>query len=440
MRVNDVIMIRIDGAIDSTVSSAISWIARSVTPPLPWPRLMLISCANAGSASDPAAIRMAKNKTLRGKVADLTKETSDGPAGMPSRLPDSQSRSSRRRGAPAAAAVRRCGAGAAGGGSGATGGAPIRGSARRRAGAGRLRAAAPSRRDSGRPLDSGGGAGSGGRRRRRGGGGAAARSGARIGGGFGASVGSRRARQSSAQSRGSACAARRGARSRLGRAVRPRLGSGVMPGHRVAAKPEPTDRCARSGDVRQRRRAADLVGERGAGRARRRLGHLRLGDARRRRRWRHRRLQLVGIRQRRDPRRRFGADRPAAAPSDRAPGMARTILGSTTMSVGPPIIRRCSTLSRRTSTSRRRPSTAAASITASRGIRPRLVLAPSRLPANRRTSQAASADQRQHGHEREEECQCLHTWSPANGVFFSRFSPSQRPRTIETANEAEIRP
>ena len=35
MRVNDVIMIRIDGAIDSTVSSAISWIARSVTPPPP---------------------------------------------------------------------------------------------------------------------------------------------------------------------------------------------------------------------------------------------------------------------------------------------------------------------------------------------------------------------------------------------------------------------
>src|ERR1700678_4761855 len=80
IRVNDVIMIRIDGAIDSTVNSAINWIARSVTPPLPWPRLMLISCANAGSASDPAAIRMAKNKTLRGKVADLTKETSDGPA------------------------------------------------------------------------------------------------------------------------------------------------------------------------------------------------------------------------------------------------------------------------------------------------------------------------------------------------------------------------
>src|SRR3954449_7342127 len=60
------------------------------------------------------------------------------------------------------------------------------------------------------------------------------------------------------------------------------------------------------------------------------------------------------------------------------------------MSVGPPIIRRCSTLSRRTSTRRRRPSTAAASITASRGIRPRWVFAPSRLVANRRTSHAAT--------------------------------------------------
>jgi len=36
--VNDVIMIRIDGAIDSTVSSAIIWMLALVTPPLPWPR------------------------------------------------------------------------------------------------------------------------------------------------------------------------------------------------------------------------------------------------------------------------------------------------------------------------------------------------------------------------------------------------------------------
>src|SRR5947199_1556764 len=73
IRVNDVIMIRIDGAIDSTVNSAINWIARSVTPPLPWPRLMLISCAYAGSVSDPAAIRATRNNTLRGTLADLTK-------------------------------------------------------------------------------------------------------------------------------------------------------------------------------------------------------------------------------------------------------------------------------------------------------------------------------------------------------------------------------
>src|SRR5712675_914240 len=95
MRVNDVIMIRIDGAIDNTVRSAINWIARSVTPPLPWPRLMLMSCANAGAASDVAAIRLAKNKTLRGSFGGgLTKGSSDGPAMTPSRLRDFQTRSS----------------------------------------------------------------------------------------------------------------------------------------------------------------------------------------------------------------------------------------------------------------------------------------------------------------------------------------------------------
>src|ERR1700704_152046 len=94
IRVNDVIMIRIDGAIDSTVSSAISWIARSVTPPLPWPRLMLMPCANAGPADDPAANNTTKNKTLRGTFADLTKGSLDGPAATPFRLQDSRSRSS----------------------------------------------------------------------------------------------------------------------------------------------------------------------------------------------------------------------------------------------------------------------------------------------------------------------------------------------------------
>src|ERR1700733_11310285 len=91
IRVNDVIMIRIDGAIDSTVSSAINWIARSVTPPLPWPRLMLIAGANPGPAGDPAAISVTRNKTLRGPFADLTKGSLGGPAVTPSRLRDSQS-------------------------------------------------------------------------------------------------------------------------------------------------------------------------------------------------------------------------------------------------------------------------------------------------------------------------------------------------------------
>src|SRR2546430_12541864 len=108
IRVNDVIMIRIEGAIDSTVNSAISWIARSVTPPLPWPRLMLMSCANAGPVSDPAAISVAKNKTLRGTAGDLTKGSLDGPVMTPSRLRDSQNRSSAKASRPALPAAARC--------------------------------------------------------------------------------------------------------------------------------------------------------------------------------------------------------------------------------------------------------------------------------------------------------------------------------------------
>src|SRR5450631_2102107 len=110
IRVNDVIMTRIDGAIDSTVNSAISWIARSVTPPLPWPRLMLMSCANAGAASDPAAISRLKNNTLRGPFADLTKGSSDGPAMTPSRLRDFQNRFLQASGQPVEPSAARCGA------------------------------------------------------------------------------------------------------------------------------------------------------------------------------------------------------------------------------------------------------------------------------------------------------------------------------------------
>src|SRR5215468_10323645 len=82
MRVNDVIMIRIDGAIESTVKSAISWIARSVTPPWPPPRLMLMSWAYAGIASAAAAISPTMKKTLRGNLDRLTKTTTlDGRGG-----------------------------------------------------------------------------------------------------------------------------------------------------------------------------------------------------------------------------------------------------------------------------------------------------------------------------------------------------------------------
>ena len=66
---------------------------------------------------------------------------------------------------------------------------------------------------------------------------------------------------------------------------------------------------------------------------------------------------------------------------------ARTIFGSITTSVGPPIISRCSTLSRRISTSRRRPSTVLASITASRGWRLRAACLPKRPTPKPRTSQ-----------------------------------------------------
>src|SRR5829696_332334 len=142
IRVNDVIMIRIDGAIDSTVNSAINWMARSVTPPPPWPRLMLMSCASAGSASDPAAVRVKKNKTLRREVAGLTKGSSDGPARTPSRLRDFRSRFSAERAREQEARCGRYGRAAFP--------APPAAPPVRPAGAGRLPAAAPFRRDSGR--------------------------------------------------------------------------------------------------------------------------------------------------------------------------------------------------------------------------------------------------------------------------------------------------
>src|SRR5258706_5673007 len=156
IRVNDVIMIRIDGAIDSTVKSAISWIARSVTPPLPWPRLMLMPCANAGSASDPAVIRVAIYKTLRGNAAGLTKGSLGGPTMTPFRLRDSQTRSFAKAQFRAVPSTARCGVVRHGSAAPAppAGHRPVARRRRRPAGAVRLQGVAPFRRDFG-PLPTG---------------------------------------------------------------------------------------------------------------------------------------------------------------------------------------------------------------------------------------------------------------------------------------------
>src|SRR5712691_7739361 len=152
IRVNDVIMMRIDGAIDSTVKSAISWIARSVTPPLPWPKLMLMSCANAGSTSDPAAIRVARYKTLRGNAAGLTKGSLGGPAMTPSRLRDFQNRSFAKAQSPAAPSTARYGVVRRGSAAAPAPPAvrrPVARRYRRPAGEVRLQGVAPFRRDFG---------------------------------------------------------------------------------------------------------------------------------------------------------------------------------------------------------------------------------------------------------------------------------------------------
>ena len=59
MRVNDVTITRMDGASESTVSSAMSCSTRSVRPP-PWPKVTLMSCAAAGEASASVAPKTAQ--------------------------------------------------------------------------------------------------------------------------------------------------------------------------------------------------------------------------------------------------------------------------------------------------------------------------------------------------------------------------------------------
>src|ERR1700692_216800 len=88
IRVNDVIITRIDGASDSTVNSAISWMMRSFRPPLPavWPKLMLISCAASGVAVTISAATEAAtvlNRTRRPHDASI-RSWADGLTSLPS--------------------------------------------------------------------------------------------------------------------------------------------------------------------------------------------------------------------------------------------------------------------------------------------------------------------------------------------------------------------
>src|SRR5438552_575199 len=95
MRVNDVIITRIDGANDSTVSIAIIWITRSVRPAF-WPRSTLMLCAAAG---EPDARRRPVTPTATDKSRTRRSERPlkfypvDGRADWPSLLRDYRRRS-----------------------------------------------------------------------------------------------------------------------------------------------------------------------------------------------------------------------------------------------------------------------------------------------------------------------------------------------------------
>ena len=90
MRVNDVIMTRIDGASDNTVNSATSWITRSVRP-LPCPKFTLMSCADAVAVSPariPATPTATVTRRTRRSEAPVTIFLEDGPTNWPSPLQD----------------------------------------------------------------------------------------------------------------------------------------------------------------------------------------------------------------------------------------------------------------------------------------------------------------------------------------------------------------
>ena len=90
MRVNEVIMTRIDGASDSTVSSATIWITRSVRP-APCPKLMLMSCAPAGLAVSAMKSRLLDHHRT-GRTRRSETPVTILPGGRPSKLAISSSR------------------------------------------------------------------------------------------------------------------------------------------------------------------------------------------------------------------------------------------------------------------------------------------------------------------------------------------------------------
>ena len=90
MRVNDVIMTRIDGASDNTVNSATSWITRSVRP-LPCPKLTLMSCADAVAVS-PARIPATPHRHRHQTDTAVGSACHDFPGGRPNKLAISSSR------------------------------------------------------------------------------------------------------------------------------------------------------------------------------------------------------------------------------------------------------------------------------------------------------------------------------------------------------------
>ena len=263
-----------------------------------------MSCANAGSASDPAAISVARNKTLYAGRPPASRRVL-WTAQQGRHLVFEIFKAALRRAARPAARSARCAA--------RRGLAAVR--AHRRAPTGFALAGRPAQRGF-QPLRHlgeilvGAGLRRGRRRRRRRAAAAvaAARSGARIGGAFGGSLG-----------RGG-----RGIIGSLREVTRDGIGSGRSSGRGSGRPPsgsgaKPANGSVRSAPLgtpfrhRRRRRAAHFVGKGGPGRPRRRLGHLRLGVVEH---------SVAGGLRRRSSRRRAAARSGAAARRRRRPAAA----------------------------------------------------------------------------------------------------------------------